>query len=68
MIEAHRLSLSFSLSCLGTITAFFLLAGLATGSALAYGIVPLTNLARFTPCVNNTLSFACGSANNVTLL
>ena len=48
----------------GTISALFLLAGLAAGSGLAYALMPLTTLDSTTYCVNSTLASACNFTNS----
>ena len=52
----------------GTITAFFLLAGLTVGSGLAYALVRLTKLDSTTYCVNSTLASACNFTNSTDFL
>ena len=49
--------------------AFFLLAGLVTGSIFAYTLVPLTQLSEFERCNSNAVAdFNCTQHNSLTRL
>ena len=57
-----------SRSLVGTVMAFFLLAGLVTGSIFAYALVPLTQLEDFRTCGGNTTAeFNCTQQLNNSL-